>query len=128
MKTIAILLALINSLAACLVIAASLPSIQILRPAASLWNAAKVAVGIGIIVAGILTWVAAARATNQQFVFLAGLFLVSLGTASAVWTVHVALSSGNIKDYVFLFGDSLMAQGAASLWNLLMAGRGSNAL
>ncbi len=128
MKTIAILLALINSLAACLVIAASLPSIQILRPAASLWNAAKVAVAIGIIVSGILTWVATARATNQQFVFLAGLFLVSLGTASAVWTVHVALSSGNVRDYVFLYGGSLMAQGAASLWNLLNAGRSPTGL
>jgi len=122
MKTIAILLALINSLAAGLVIAASLPSIQILRPASSLWNATKVALSIGIIGAGILTWIAAARATNQQLIFLTGLFLVALGTASAVWTIHLAISSGTIKDHMFLYGGSLMAQGAASLWNLL-AGR-----
>ncbi len=128
MKTIAILLALINSLAACLVIAASLPAVQILRPATSLWNVTKVAIGVGIILAGILTWVAAARAANQQLVFLAGLFLVALGTASAVWTVHMALSSGDIKDYIFLYGGSLVAQGAASLWNLLAAGRGSTGL
>lgn len=122
MKTIAILLALINSLAAGLVIAASLPSIQILRPASSLWNATKVALSIGIIGAGILTWIAAARTTNQQLIFLTGLFLVALGTASAVWTIHLAISSGTIKDHMFLYGGSLMAQGAASLWNLL-AGR-----
>ena len=42
MKTISILLALLNSLAAGLVVAASLPAIQILRPASSLWNATKV--------------------------------------------------------------------------------------
>lgn len=128
MKTIAILLALINSLAAGLVIAASLPSIQILRPASSLWNASKVALSIGIIACGILTWVAAARATNQQLVFMTGLFLVALGTASAVWTIHMALSSGAVKDYIFLYGGSLTAQGAASLWNLLNAGRSSTGI
>jgi hypothetical protein len=123
MKTISILLALINSLAAGLVIAASLPDIQILRPATSIWNATKVAFSIGIIGAGILSWVSASRSTNQHLVFLTGLFLVALGTASAVWTIHLALSSGSIRDHVFLFGGSLMAQGASSLWNLLEAGR-----
>ena len=122
MKTLAILLALINSLAAGLVIAASLPSIQLMRPSSSLWNTAKVGLGVGIIGAGILTWIAAARSTNQHLVFLTGLFLVALGTASAVWTIHRAINSGNMEDHLFLYGGSLMAQGAASLWNL-MAGR-----
>lgn len=124
MKTLSILLALINSLAATLVIAASLPAIHVLRPASSLWNATKVAFSVGIISAGILTWVAAARSTNQNLVLLAGLFLVALGTASAVWTIHLALSSGSIKDHMFLYGGSLMVQGASSIWNLLPPGRG----
>ena len=119
MKTISILLALVNSLAAGLVIAASLPAIQILRPALSLWNAAKVAASVCIITAGILTWFAAGRTTNQNLVLLAGLFLVALGAASAVWTIHLALISGDIKDHMLLYGGSLMAQGSTSIWNLL---------
>ncbi len=128
MKTLSILLALINSLAAGVVIAASLPAVQISRPAASLWNATKVGFSIGIIGAGILTWIAAARSTNQGLVFTAALFLVGLGTASAVWTVHLALTTGSLKDHMFLYGGSLVMQGAASLWGLLPAAHGGTAL
>ena len=128
MKTISILLALINSLAAGVVIAASLPAIQIMRPAASLWNATKVACGVGIICVGILTWIAAGRSTDQHLVFMTGLFLVTLGTASAVWTIHLALTGGALRDSMFLYGGSLMAQGASSLWNLLPAGRAPTGL
>jgi hypothetical protein len=124
MKTISILLALVNSLGAGLVVAASLPSIQILRPAFSLWNATKVTASAGVITAGILTWIAATRTTTSPtLVLLAGLFLVAMGTASAVWTIHLALISGDIHNSMFLYGGSLMAQGATSIWNLLPAGR-----
>jgi hypothetical protein len=124
MKTISILLALVNSLAASLVVAASLPAIQILRPASSLWNATKVMASAAVITAGILTWIAAGRTTtNPNLMLLTGLFLVTLGTASAVWTIHLALISGTVKDHMFLFGGSLMAQGTASIWNLIPAGR-----
>lgn len=128
MKTLSILLALVNSLAAGLVIAASLPAIQILRPAASLWNATKVASSIGIITAGILTWVAASRPTNQNLILVMGLFLVALGTASAVWTIHLAILDGILKDHMFLYGGSLMAQGVASIWILLPADRAPSGL
>lgn len=119
MKTISILLALLNSLGAGLVIAASLPAIQILRPASSLWSAVKVACSLGIILAGILTWMEAGNHANQGAILLAGLFLVALGAASLVWTVHLAIMSGSVKDHMFLFGTSLMAQGAASVWTLM---------
>jgi hypothetical protein len=124
MKTISILFALVNSLAAGLVIAASLPAIQILRPASSLWNMTKVLASAAVIAAGILTWVAAGRATNPNLVVLTGLFLVTLGTASAVWTIHLALVSGILKDHMFLFGGSLMAQGASAIWDLLPEDQG----
>src|SRR5512140_988167 len=39
-----------------------------------------------VIAAGILTWIAACRPANHGLLFLAGLFLVSLGTAGTVWT------------------------------------------
>ena len=122
MKTISILLALVNSLAAGLVIAASFPAIQILRPAASLWNATKVMASLGIIVVGVLTWIRAGHfITNPQLMLLAGLFLVVLGTASAVWTIHLGLVSGNIKDDMFVYGGSLIVQGTLSIWSLLLA-------
>lgn len=120
MKTISILLALVNSLAAALVIAASLPAVHVLRPASSLWSATKVMASLTVIAAGVLTWSAAARSTaNPNVVLLTGLFLVALGTASAVWTIHLALVSGDIKNHMFLYGGSLMAQGAAFIWDLL---------
>jgi hypothetical protein len=124
MKTISILLALVNSLAASLVVAASLPAIQILRPALSLWGVTKVTASIAVITAGVLTWIAAGRTTpSPNLILVTGLFLVALGTASAVWTIHLALVSGAIKDHMFLYGGSLMAQGTACIWNLLPTGR-----
>ena len=124
MKTISIMFALVNSLVASLVLAASLPAIQILRPASSLWNVTKVTASLAVIIAGILTWIAAGRtATSPNLVLMTGLFLVALGTASAVWTIHLALVSGVIKDHMFLYGGSLMAQGTAFIWNLLPAGK-----
>ena len=128
MKTVAILLALINSLAAGLVIAASIPSVQphgqVLKPVALMLSAMRVGISIGIIAAGILTWVAVSRTTQHSLMFATGLFLVALGTASGVWTVHLALSDGHVKDQLFLYGGSLTMQGIAALWNLLQAARG----
>ncbi len=121
MKTISIFLALINSLAAGLVISASLPAIQILRPTTSLWNATKVMAGVGIIVVGVLTWIHACRfGTSLHLIVLAGLFLVVLGTASAMWTIHLGLVSGKLKDVMFLYSGSLMIQGGMSIWNLFV--------
>ncbi len=128
MKTISILLALINSLAAGVIIAASLPGIQVLRPAASLWSATRVACSAGIISAGILTWIAATRATDHHLLFIAGLFLVTLGTALGVWTIHLALRNGRIDDSMFIYGGSLLVQGATSLWNLLTPGKSPSAI
>ncbi|MBI3739478.1 MAG: hypothetical protein HY258_10570 [Chloroflexi bacterium] len=121
MKTISILLALVNSLAAGLVIAASLPAIQILHPASSLWNATKVMASLGVIVIGVLTWIRAGRLGSDPIFLLAGLFLVALGTACAVWTIHLGLVNGILKNQMFLYGGSLMMQGASSIWSLLPA-------
>jgi len=123
MKVISILLALVNSLAAGLLITASLPAIHLLRMGACLWQLTKVTASVGIIAVGVLTWIAACRSTNQNLILLAGLFLVALGTASAVWTIHLALVSGNVKDHMFLYGSSLIAQGASCIWTLLPAGK-----
>jgi len=124
MKTVSILLALVNSLAASLVFAASLPVIQILRPTVSLWYVTKVSASITVILAGILTWVTACRKTSSpNLILVTGLLHVALGTASAVWTIHLAVVNGVIKEHMFLFGGSLMAQGTACIWNLIPPGR-----
>jgi hypothetical protein len=119
------LLALLNSLAAGLVVAASLPAIQFLRPANSLWNITKVMASAAIITAGFLNWIAAGRrTTSPNVLLLAGLFLVSLGSASAVWTIHLALVNGNIHNNMFVYGGSLIAQGTTSIMNLLSSRKG----
>lgn len=127
MKTISILLALVNSLAASLVVAASLPAIQILRPAASLWNATKVMISAAVITAGVLTWFSAGRSSpSSNLILLTGLFLVATGSASAVWTIHLALMNGESHNSLFVYGGSLIAQGVSSIWNLLPASGGIN--
>lgn len=79
----------------------------------------KVMASVSIIFVGILTWILASHTGHEGLVLLAGLFLVALGAASAVWTVHLALISGSVKDYMFLYGGSLATQGATSVWTLI---------
>ena len=128
MKVIAILLALINSLAAGLIIAASVPGIEALRPVAAVVNALKVAISLAVIAVGVVTWMAACRRMHPAPIFVAGLFLVSLGTGAAVWTLHVALSGGAIRDHMLLYGGSLTMQGASALWSLLTGRRGATSI
>ncbi len=123
MKIIAFLLALVTSAAAGLVITASITGVETIRQAASLWLFTKVVSSAGVIISGILVWISTGRSTNEKLVLLSGLFLVALGTASAVWTIHLALVSGHLRDQMFLYGGSLMAQGTASIWTLLIDAR-----
>ncbi len=120
MKTISILLGMVNSLAAGLVITASVTGVETIRQAASLWLLTKVISSLGVIAAGILIWISAGYSTSPKLVLLSGLFLVTLASASAVWALHLALVSGYIKGQMFLYSSSLMAQGAASIWTLLI--------
>jgi hypothetical protein len=120
MKTISILLGMLNSLAAGLVITASVTRVETIRQAASFWLLTKVISSLGVIAAGILIWISAKHITSPKFVVLSSLFLVTLGTASAVWALHLALVSGNMRGDMFLYSSSLMTQGAASIWNLLI--------
>ncbi len=121
MRTISILLALINSLAAGLVITASVTQVETIRQAASPWLMTKVLSSLGVIAAGVLLWIAAGHSANQRLLLSAGIFLVALGTAASVWCIHLALVSGNFKDQMLLYGGSLMAQGTTSIWALLPA-------
>lgn len=115
MKTISIFLALINSLLAGLLIVFSLSGSEI-HQAAVWWLLTKVLAGSSIIVIGILTWLGSIRTIKPGLIALSSLFLVALGAATVMWTLHLGLMTGDMEYYMFMYGGSLMVQGTASLF------------
>jgi len=114
MKTISIFLALINSLTAGLLLASSLSGSEI-HQAAVLWLSTKVFAGVFVIMIGILTWLGSIRPIGPGILPIGSLFLVALGAATIVWTIHLSIISGDMEFYMVGFGVSLMAQGMTSL-------------
>ena len=115
MKTLSVLVALVNSLFAVLLIAASLSGSEI-RQAPAWWSLTKVLAALSVIVISILIWSRRMRSFSPSLVFLCSLFLVALGAATAVWTLHLGVVSGDMEFYMIAYGGSLMVQGAASLF------------
>jgi hypothetical protein len=72
-------------------------------------------VGLSIIVVGGLTWVGSIRTIKPGLMALVSLFLVAIGAATVMWTLHLGLVTGDMEYYMFMYGGSLMAQGASSL-------------
>ncbi|HEY2981489.1 MAG TPA: hypothetical protein VGJ22_09935 [Anaerolineales bacterium] len=114
MKIISILLALLNSLIAALVLASSLTATD-LRDSLALWTVIKVAAALFVVAAGALTWLDSARPVRAEVLAASGLALVALGAAAAVWTLHLALATGDLEAYMVLYGGSLIVQGGASV-------------
>ena len=123
MKTVSIFLSLINSLLAGVILLASLSSHE-LRQATSLWLFIKILAATGIIIVGILTWLGNLTVVQPSWLALSSLALVALGAATAVWTLHLAITTGDMEYYMVLYGGSLMVQGATSLFGL--AGESQN--
>lgn len=117
MKTVSIFLSLINSLLAGVILLASLSSHE-LRQATSLWLFIKILAAAGIIIVGILTWLGNLTVVQPGWLALSSLALVALGAATAVWTLHLAITTGDMEYYMVLYGGSLMVQGATSLFGL----------
>lgn len=115
MKTVSIFLSLINSLLAGVILLASLTGSE-LREVGSLWLMVKVIAAIGIIAIGVLTWLGNVVAIQPGWLALSSLALVALGAATIVWTLHLAIATGDIEYYLVVYGGSLMVQGAASLF------------
>ena len=115
MKTISIFLSLINSLLAGVILLASLTGNEI-REAAFLWLFTKVFAAMMIIAIGILTWLGNMFTFKSGLMTLSSLFLVALGAATAVWTLHQAMVTGDMEYYMVVYGGSLAMQGAASLF------------
>ena len=114
MKTISILLALVNSLFAGLLLTYTLSSSEI-HTTDLIWSLIKSVVAVSVIVVGLLTWLIGVRAVNTGPLLVGGLYLVVLGAVTIVWTYHLAVLSGDMEYYMILFGGSLMTQGVASL-------------
>ena len=117
MKTVSIFLSLINSLLAGVILLASLSSHE-LRQATSLWLFIKILAATGIIIVGILTWLGNLTVVQPGWLALSSLALVALGATTAVWTLHLAITTGDMEYYMVLYGGSLMVQGATSLFGL----------
>lgn len=114
MKTISIFLALANSVIAGLLLAASLTGSEV-RHAAAWWLLTKLVAASVVILIGALTWLTAMQVLAPGMLSLASLCLTALGAGTSVWTVHLAILSGDMEYYMVLYGFSLMAQGLTSL-------------
>ena len=115
MKTLSIFLALINSLLAGLLIVYSLSGSEI-HQAIAWWLLIKVLAGLSVIVVGVLTWIGSITTIRSSLMALSSLFLVALGAATVMWTLHLGLVTSDMEYYMFVYGGSLMTQGAASLF------------
>ena len=117
MKTISIFLALVNSLLAGVLLLITLTDNEVYQ-VEYLWLLTKSLAATCVIMIGILTWLGAMRAMNSGWMALGSLFLVILGTATTVWTLHIALVTGDMEYHMIVYGGSLMMQGMASLFGL----------
>ncbi|MGZ9222492.1 MAG: hypothetical protein ACXW4Q_10320 [Anaerolineales bacterium] len=124
MTTISIFLALINALVAGLLIAFSLSGSEI-RQAEAWWTLLKTLSAVSVIVIGVLTWLASMRTVRPGLMSLGSLFLVGLGAATIVWTLHLALIAGDVEYYMLAYGGGLILQGVASLFSVLEEPRNS---
>jgi len=113
MKTISIFLALVNSLLAGLLIVYSLSGSEI-RQAAIWWSLTKVLAGLSVIVIGALMWFGTIGNVRPGLMALSSSSLVALGAATVVWTLHLAVVTGDMEYYMIMYGGSLIMQGAAS--------------
>jgi hypothetical protein len=118
MKTISIFLALLNSLMAALILAFSLSPTEV-EQTATWWLLTKVITAASIILVGALTWVGGIRAIHAGLLTLCSLFLVALGAATIVWTLHLVLVTRDIEFYMVVYGGSLILQGIASLFGFV---------
>lgn len=115
MKTVSIFLALINCLMAGLVLASTISPSQ-LGQTAAWWSLTKIAAALGVILVAVITWLGSMRTASSALMSLCSLFLVALGAATIVWSFHLALVSGDVEFYMFVYGGSLIIQGMASLF------------
>ena len=114
MKTVSILLAIVNTLLAGLLLTHTLSTNE-LTQSGTIWFLTKSIAAVSVILIGIITWLACVNVVNSNPLLIGGLYLVVLGTVIIVWTYHLAVLSGDMEYYMVIYGGSLMTQGIASL-------------
>lgn len=114
MKTISIFLALLNSVFAGFLIVLDLSSHGI-QHSVLWWTLIKLSAASLVIVISAAVWLGVMGAIPSGTVLLGSLLLVALGPATIVWTLHVALTTGNIEYSMAVYGGALLIQGLTSL-------------
>lgn len=114
MKTISIFLALVNSIFAGFLIALDLSNNGI-HQSVLWWMLIKLSAAGLVIAVGVFTWLGVSGAIQPGLVLLGNLFLVALGPMTMVWTLHVALVTGDVEYHMAIFGGALLMQGLTSL-------------
>lgn len=117
MKTISIFLALVNSLLAGLLISFLVSSVDF-QISMTWWSVTRIVLALSVIVIGILTWVGNIVEIRPGLMLLASMFLVSIGPATAVWTLHRAFLTGDMEYYMLMYAGSLFIQGSALLFGI----------
>ncbi|NOH02027.1 MAG: hypothetical protein HND47_08720 [Chloroflexi bacterium] len=110
MKTISVLLALVNSLFAGLIIAYSLSGSEI-RDAATGWLLTKILAALFVIAVGGLTWMGSGGRVGPGLMSLSSLCLAALGVATVIWTFRLGVVTGDMEYYMVAYGGSLILQG-----------------
>lgn len=117
MKTISIFLALVNSLLAGLLISFLVSSVDF-QISMTWWSVTRIVLALSVIVIGILTWVGNIVEIRPGLMLLASMFLVAIGPATAVWTLHRAFLTGDMEYYMLMYAGSLFIQGSALLFGI----------
>lgn len=118
MKALIISLAGLNGL---LALATTLNTILVdAVEAAPWWTAVKLASSAIVLAIAILTWLyyRAAGSGLSTALFVGGLALLVTGASGAVWTIHLAQVTGDMEAYGAVGGLLLVAQGAATTWEV----------
>ena len=113
-KTISIFLALVNSIFAGFLILLDL-SHNGIHQSILVWMLIKLSAATLVIAVGVFTWLGVSGAIQPGLVLLGNLFLVALGPMTMVWTLHVALVTGDVEYHMAIFGGALLMQGLTSL-------------
>lgn len=114
MKTISIFLALVNAIFAGILIAHDL-STHGIHASILGWTLIKLSAASLVMAIGASAWLGVMGAIPPGPVLLGNLLLVALGPATVVWTLHVALVTGDVEYYLAVYGGSLLMQGITSL-------------
>ncbi|MFN8427561.1 MAG: hypothetical protein U0X87_15045 [Anaerolineales bacterium] len=114
MKTVSIFLALVNSIFAGFLIVLDLSSHGV-DQSILWWMLIKLSAASLVIAVGVFTWLGITGIVQPGLVLLGNVFLVALGPAVTVWTLHVALVTGDVEYYMAVYGGALLMQGLTSL-------------